>query len=459
MSAAVSASATTFAPRSVGAFRFTGWSADWDDGLIDVRYALDDEHHFTESYRFPVFAERHLSEARRAALDRAARLLHLVAGVSYFKAAVPPRIEIEGPLPSPGTARFLGRLYTQGLGEFAWSNRLPEIGRGIDFPSAGDDAGAAAAAGLEARSLVPVGGGKDSVVSLAALRAAGEESVALSVGRKPSADAAAEAEGVPMLHVERHISPELFALNAAGAYNGHVPITAIVSCVALVSALLEGCDAVVMSNERSASSGNFDWPAFGETINHQYSKGWEAERGLAEVVRREVAPDLAYFSLLRPYSELAISRAFAGLPAHHPTFMSCNAGFRIHEPSSPGWCRDCPKCRFVFLALAPFMPRADLVAAIGGDMLDDPAQIEGYRAILGIDAEKPFECVGETDEARAALRAVAASPEWAGVAVVAALAPGIGGADAGAAVPWLAPRGDHGIPERHLRAIGAFLGD
>ncbi len=64
---------------------------------------------------------------------------------------------------------------------------------------------------------MPVGGGKDSVVSLAALRAAGEDAVALSVGRKPSADAAAEAEGVPMLHVERHISPELFALNAAGA--------------------------------------------------------------------------------------------------------------------------------------------------------------------------------------------------------------------------------------------------
>ncbi len=125
----MSASATTFAPRSVGAFRFTGWSADWDEGVIDARYALDDAHHFTESYRFPVFAERHLSDARRrGALDRAARLLHLVAGASYFKAAVPPRIEIEGPAPSPRTARFLGRLYTQGLGEFAWRNRLPEIG-------------------------------------------------------------------------------------------------------------------------------------------------------------------------------------------------------------------------------------------------------------------------------------------------------------------------------------------
>ena len=139
--------------------------------------------------------------------------------------------------------------------------------------------------------------------------------------------------------------------------------------------------------------------------------------------------------------------------------MSCNTGFRIHEPAVAGWCGDCPKCRFVFLALAPFMPRADLVAAIGGDLLDDAGQIEGYRAILGIEAEKPFECVGETDEARAALRALAASPEWAGDAVVAALAPRIGGADASAVAAVARPRAaTHGIPERHRRAIGALLG-
>ena len=77
--------------------------------------------------------------------------------------------------------------------------------------------------------------------------------------------------------------------------------------------------------------------AFGAGINHQFSKGWEAERALAEVVARDVAPDLGCFSLLRPYSELAISRAFARLERHHATFMSCNTGFRIHEPTVPGW--------------------------------------------------------------------------------------------------------------------------
>jgi len=452
------APASAFAPSSVGAFRFTGCSADWGSGAVALGYALDDAHHFTERFSFPVPEGPAPSPARRAALDRAVRVLHLVAGVSYFKAAAPPRIEIEGEAPSAATARFLGRLYTQGLGEFAWRNDLPRIGEGIEFPAREGDGGRAGPAGLAPRSLVPIGGGKDSVVTLAALTAAGEDLVAFSMGRKPSSEAAARIEGAPLVHVERSIDPALFALNRAGALNGHVPITAIVSCAALIVALLNGCDSVVMSNERSASSGNFDWPAFGAVINHQFSKSWEAERGLAGVVERDVASDLRCFSLLRPYSELAISRAFVRLTAHHATFMSCNTGFRIHEPTVPGWCGDCPKCRFVFLALAPFLGRAALTAVFGADLLGDPSQEPGFRAILGIDAEKPFECVGETDEARAALRAAAASPEWAGDAVVAALAPRVGGPDPAAVEPWLARAGDHAIPERHDRIIGAFLG-
>lgn len=453
----MSAPAPAFDPGSVRAFRFAERSADWSTGEVRLGYRLEPGHAFTEVFTFPVPDGPPPDPARRWALDAAVRLLHLVAGVSYYKAAVPPRIEVEGEAPSPEAARALERLYRGGLAEFAWRNRLPRVGHDIAFPS-GRPAPEAPALGLPARSLVPVGGGKDSVVSLAALAAAGEDVLAVSVGRKPSADAAARIEGVPMIHVERALDPALFALNRAGALNGHVPITAIVSCAAVVAALLHGCDAVVMSNERSASSGNLDWPEFGGVVNHQHSKGWESERDLAALVAREVAADLRYFSLLRPWSELAISRAFAALPAHHRSFMSCNTGFRIHEPAGSGWCGHCPKCRFVHLALAPFASREHLAEVFGADLLDDPEGEAGYRAILGIDADKPFECVGEVDEARAALRTIAASPEWASAVLVERLAPLAGGPDAAAVEPWLQPAGDHAIPERHLRAARALLG-
>ena len=453
----MSPSAPAFSPASVRRFRFTERAADWSTGVVRLGYALDDMA-FTETFTFPVRGGDPPGGDRARALDAAVRLLHLVAGVSYSKAAVPPRIDVDGDAPSPATARALERLWTQGLGEFAWRNGRADIGRGIAFPDSGGDPAPAPALGLARRSLVPVGGGKDSVVSLAALARAGEDVIAFSVGRKPSADAAARIEGVPMLHVARDLDPRLFDLNRAGALNGHVPITAIVSCAAVVAALLHDCDSVVMSNERSASSGNFDWPEFGGVVNHQHSKGWEAERDLAAAVRRDVAADLVYFSLLRPWSELAISRAFAALPEHHATFMSCNVGFRIHEPAVPGWCGDCPKCRFVFLALAPFLDRTALTGVFGADLLDHPFQEAGYRAILGIEEDKPFECVGEVDEARAALRTLAADPAWSDAAVVVALAGAAGGPDAAAVDAWRAPRGDHAIPGRHLRAARAALG-
>ncbi len=452
----MSPAAPAFAPASVRAFAVGPRSADWRTGVVRLGYALD-ETAFTETFTFPVPQAPPPSGARARALDAAVELLHLVAGVSYYKAAVPPRIVVEGDAPPPGVARALERLWTGGLGEFAWENHLPRVGHDIAIPD-GPERPAAPPLGLARRSLVPVGGGKDSVVSLATLARAGEDVVAFSVGRKPSADAAARIEGVPILHVARQIDPALFALNRAGAYNGHVPITAIVSCAAVVAAVLHDCDSVVMSNERSASAGNVDWPEFGGVVNHQHSKGWDTERDLAAVVRERVAADLAYFSLLRPWSELAIARAFATLPEHHASVMSCNSGFTIAREARQGWCGDCPKCRFVFLALAPFAGRDAVTGILGSDLLDDPAQEPGFREILGLDAQKPFECVGEVDEARAALRVLAADPAWAGDRVVAALAEPAGGPDARAAEPWLVRSGPHAIPDRHLRAAGALLG-
>lgn len=452
----MSAAAPAFAPASVAAFRFEGRTADWDRGEVELGYALD-ERRFTERFGFgPPPAP--LDAARRAALERALALLHLVAGVSYFKAAAPPLIEVAGAPPGPRTATVLERLWTGGLGEFAWQNDLPRLASGIRFPHADADPPPAPAAGLGPRTLVPVGGGKDSAVALAALARAGEPVLAFRIGASAAAEATARAERVPLLTAARRLDPGLLELNRAGALNGHVPVTAIVTCAAVVAALLHGCDAVAMANERSASAGTVTWPAWGGTVNHQWSKGWEAERDLAATVRDDVAADLRVFSLLRPWSELAVARAFSSLTAHHGTFMSCNRNFRIDGAPGPGWCGDCPKCRFVFLALAPFLSREALVGIFGRDLLDDPAQTPGVRELLGIDAGKPFECVGEVDESRAALRVLAADPAWSGDSVVAALATAVGGPDPDAIAPWLAADGPHAIPERHLAAARALLG-
>jgi hypothetical protein len=118
-------------------------------------------------------------------------------------------------------------------------------------------------------------------------------------------------------------------------------------------------------------------------------------------------------SVLRPASELAIARAFAGMERYHVSFTSCNAIFRL-DPAlrTSSWCRDCPKCRFVFLALAPFSSPAHLAEVFGGDLLADESQYEGFALLAASGGHKPFECVGEEQESLAAMRMLAGESRW-----------------------------------------------
>jgi len=447
-----------FDPARYATFRFTGWTFDEPSATAELAYALDEELEFTERIVLPSGALP-LDPARRAALHAVLGLLHQVAGVSYYKVAAPPRLAVEtGPL-TERRARLLTDVYVHGLGEYAYRNGLELAGR-LRF--GGDPAAAPAPAALAAggRSLVPVGGGKDSVVALETMRAAGADLALFSVGDPTAIAATAAVSGLERLIARRTIDPLVGRLNAEGALNGHVPVTAIVSLVALATAVLHRFDEVVLANERSASQGNVEHG--GIEVNHQWSKGIAFERGLRDVLAHEVSPDLGYFSILRGASELGIARAFARLPAYHHAFTSCNATFRLDERRRAAtWCRDCPKCRFVTLALAPFLAPAEVASIFGADLLDDPAQIPGFFALCGFEEHKPFECVGEREESVAAFRLLAADPRWAGHEVVRAarerLLPTVP-AGFGDPAAVLALSDDHEIPARLLPAVHARLG-
>lgn len=266
-------------------------------------------------------------------------------------------------------------------------------------------------------ALVAIGGGKDSLVSIEALRALGVAQTVTWVGGSQLIRACAERTGLPTLNLGRQLAPALFDYNRQGAWNGHIPVTAINSAIMVFAAVLLGADQVVFSNERSASYGSMI-EGTGE-VNHQWSKGWAFERAFGDHVKRDVAANLDYYSLLRPLSELAVARQFARTDRYDAHFSSCNRNFHLlGERPANRWCGVCPKCHFVFLALAPFMPKPRLVGIFGRNLLDDAGQIPGYDALLEYQDHKPFECVGEGQESRAALAALAARPEWREDAVV-----------------------------------------
>ena len=376
---------------------------------IELAYAGTDRAgattEFTEVIELPGALD-HVDETTR---DRVLKLLSLAASLSYFKAFAPGRLHVVEGL-TPQERVFLEELTRNGLGEFAYVNDLPEV---LETAITGPDLPAVAATPTTRptprRVLVPVGGGKDSIVSIEALKSAAYDVGLFSVNSYAPIAATAATAGIALQTARRQLDPELFRLNAAGAPNGHVPVTAVNSIVAVLTAMALGYDTVAFSNEASSSYGNVTW--HGRVVNHQWSKGLGFERLLRESLPG-TAPE--YFSLLRPLTELRIARRFADHRAYHPVFTSCNRAFKLQASDRTSWCADCPKCRFVFLCLAPFLPGADLLAIFSGrDMFADPAQSAGFLELLGAEGlQKPFECVGEPEECRVALALLREHPDW-----------------------------------------------
>ena len=399
---------TAFDKHQVACFRFVGCDFSADTGVARLVYALDDGPQMVETVTVPG-APFQLDGERAAAVQRALQLLHLIAGVSYYKAGVPETVRIDSYSVDAETAALVESIYLNGLGEFAYRNGLNLRGR-FRLPVQGEPT-AAPAVGLRPHALVAIGGGKDSLVSIEALRRAGVDGTVTWIGGSQLIRACAERTGLPTLNLGRTLAPELFELNRQGAWNGHIPVTAVNSAIMVLAALLQGVDQVVFSNERSASYGS-QIPGTGE-VNHQWSKGWAFEQAFGTYVQRQVAADLQYYSLLRPMSELAVARQFAKSDSYDAHFSSCNRNFHIlGERPVNRWCGVCPKCHFVFLALAPFMPKPRLVGIFGRNLLDDAEQAAGFDALLEFQDHKPFECVGEGRESRAAMAVLAQRPEW-----------------------------------------------
>ncbi|MBO3737049.1 hypothetical protein [Actinoplanes flavus] len=376
--------------------QFPSYTFDPVTGVAAFDYLLDGPEplRFTETIMLPVPADPAVPEALTRVLD----LLHVVAGVSYFKVGAPARVVAPKPVP-PQVTDLLTAVYTKGMAEYAYRNQLPHVLKlTVEAPGVIPAAGPTGVTG--GRPLSAVGGGKDSIVTLEILRAAGLDPVPFSVNPNPVIEKVNAASSLPALAARRKLDPRLFELNKAGALNGHIPVTAINSLIAIATAVWHGLGPVVMSNERSASDPNLIWN--GHEVNHQWSKGVEAEGLLRAAVTAYAGLPDPYFSLLRPLSELHIAQLFAGHTAYDDVVTSCNKAFKLHDPTAR-WCGDCPKCRFVFLAMAPHMPRERLAHIFGRDLFADPSQTAGFLELLGIDAHKPFECVGEAEECLVAL--------------------------------------------------------
>ena len=423
-------------------FIFDSYAFDRENAEITLRYTLDgstpptlpagrlttgDKIEFVEKISLPRRGI-HIRHLPRGLLDRALFALHLIGGVSYYKTCCPKKIIVRSGTLTESQAQFWNEVYESGLGEFFYKNNI-DFRNLIHFPvSAKEPPAVLPFTPVGDRVLVPMGGGKDSIVTLELLRRSGLHCTMFRMGPHPLIKELVPKTTLPLLQTERTLAPTLFTLNTEGALNGHIPITAYLSFLTVVTALLYEFRTVVMSNERSANVGSLLF--HGKEINHQWSKSLAFERLFQEYLRTFITPDLQYFSLLRPWSELRIAHTFSHFQQYFDCTTSCNTNWkissrgnespssrrpaslqgtksggamqRVRAANSAAWCGQCPKCAFTFALYAAFLSREKVIQIFKKNLFEDQSLLQTYMALLGIEGVKPFECVGTPEETKAA---------------------------------------------------------
>jgi len=321
--------------------------------------------------------------------------------LSYWKATCSPEIYIKPYKLNEAQQAWWYKLYYKGLGEFFYQNGIEPQDPVFRFLF---DENVSSVSELHYdkiengnKSIVPVGGGKDSVVTLEKLRNDLKIIPFIVNPRGATLDcvriAGFEYED-DIVILERTIDTQLLQLNEAGFLNGHTPFSAMLAFYSLLVAFLTNSRWIALSNEASANEATI----LGTDINHQYSKSLEFEEDFRKYVLENMNNVAHYYSYLRSYSELEIAEMFSQYPQYFPWFRSCNAGSKENR-----WCCNCPKCLFAYIILAPFIEKSRMIAIFGENLLDKPALKQYFDELTGKTESKPFECVGTIEEVNKAL--------------------------------------------------------
>jgi hypothetical protein len=325
--------------------------------------------------------------------------LGMVELISYWKITCAPHVIVECGSLDEYQIQWWKKLYFNGLGEFFYKNHIStSMDECMDLRSTGRAIDGTACKQTYTGNLIPVGGGKDSFVTLHLLEPYRKENCAFIINHIISAVNAAHAagyqEGKDLLIVERTLDPAMLELNQKGYLNGHTPFSAMAAFASYLTAIVWQKKYITLSNEASANESTIK----GSNVNHQYSKTFAFEQDFNNYAKRYLTDDIHYFSLLRPLSELQIAGIFTKLKKYLPVFRSCNIGQKKGE-----WCGHCAKCLFVCIMMSAYLSQQDVIAIFGRDMLNDPEMRQLFQQLSGILDDKPFECVGTRDEVNTAI--------------------------------------------------------
>ena len=328
--------------------------------------------------------------------------------ISYYKCCCPKKIVIEAGYLSDYDKSWFKKLFYNGLGEFLYKNNISisedEL---FDFEVTGEEIKLEDVFYQGYGNLIPVGGGKDSVVSLELLKEYKDDNNCFIINPKGANIECCYVAGYmdeDIVKIKRVIDKNLIDLNSKGFLNGHTPFSSIVAFISYLMAYLTNKKYIVLSNENSANEAT----VIGTNVNHQYSKSYEFEKDFHDFTIKNYGIDINYFSMLRPLKEIQIAMLFSKYTKYHKVFKSCNLG---SKGSTWEWCCNCPKCLFVYIMLSAFLSKSEMVEMFGKDLLNQKELEKDFIELIGEGETKPFECVGSISEVNFALNKIIASYE------------------------------------------------
>ncbi|MCF8304172.1 MAG: hypothetical protein K9I94_12910 [Bacteroidales bacterium] len=369
---------------------------------ISFHFNLSGEYDFYPELHIPIHkgnAQHYRPEQLRndPFVDSLIFNLGMIELISYWKAACPKRVLIKAGRLSKEQIGWWKNIYFNGLGEFFYVNGIsasPSDFMHFEVEEAGTEQPLHFSPQDDV--IVPVGGGKDSVVTMELVKKQ-FSAIPFIINPRGASLSTTKAAGYAaheIFEIRRSIHPQLLELNDQGFLNGHTPFSAVVAFSSVLAAYLSNAKYIALSNESSANEATIE----GTGINHQYSKTVSFEADFRAYVKQYLSPDIEYFSFLRPLNELQIARLFSRFTHHHRHFKSCNVGSKTDT-----WCGHCPKCLFTYIILSPFLDQQTLESIFHKNLFTDGGLIPIMEQLTGLAEEKPFECVGTLDEVNAAL--------------------------------------------------------
>ena len=326
----------------------------------------------------------------------------LIELISYWKSTCSPKVIIKCGYLNEKQIAWWKKLYFYGLGELFFTNNIKtdlESFMTIECEDKEKEFKYEQIDDISDGYIVPIGGGKDSVVTLETLNIDRKNDYCLIINPKPVTLGCAEIAGLGsnnIIEIYRTIDKNLIDLNQEGFINGHTPFSAMLAFVSYFVAYMLSKKYIALSNENSANESN----VVGEKINHQYSKSFEFECDFEEYSEKYLKAPVKYFSFLRPLNELQIAKIFARKEKYHEMFKSCNVGSKGKEWY---WCCECAKCLFAYIILSPYLYKEKLVNIFKTDMFENENLLKTFIELTGNGETKPFDCVGTFDEVKFAI--------------------------------------------------------